>query len=94
MDPEAVRTLFDDLRDEGRAEGEAKGKAEGKAEGKAKGMADLLLRLLNRRRIKITAAQKREILACRDPKLLNRWFDAAIGARSAREVFGSQASRA
>jgi hypothetical protein len=67
--------LAEELRDEGRAEGRAEGKAEA------------ILRLLDRRGIEVSSQERERIAACDDLDLLDLWFDRAIAARSAREVF-------
>ena len=66
------------------AQGEAKGKAEGKAEGKAQSV----LRVLERRRIAVTAEQRARILGCSDIDALERWLDAAVVASGVEELFG------
>jgi hypothetical protein len=65
--------------DEAYEEGEAKGKAEGKAEA--------VLRLLDVRGVTLTDEQRHRVTACADPAQLDRWFDRAITAATAAEVF-------
>jgi hypothetical protein len=55
----AMVSIFTEYIERGKAEGLAKGKAEGKAEGLAKGKADLILHLCEKRRLTLTAAQRR-----------------------------------
>lgn len=73
------KTFIERIHDEGIAEGEAKGKAEGKAEA--------VLRLLDARGLAPTDAQRRQVTACTDPAQLDLWFDRAIAATTATEVF-------
>ena len=68
----------------GRAEGEAQGVAQGLAQGRS---ADIL-RLLERRDVRLTKAQRERIATCTDLALLETWFDRAITATKAAEVFG------
>ena len=64
------------------------GKTEGKTEGKAEGKAEALLRVLDRRGLFASAAQRRRVLGCSDLQQLDVWLDRAITATSADEVFG------
>jgi len=68
------------------SEAEAKGEAKGKAEGEAK----LVLRALSRRGLALTAQQEKLVRACLDTAQLERWFDRALTAGTADEVFVQQ----
>jgi hypothetical protein len=74
----------------GRAEGEVKGRAEGevkgRAEGKAEGLVEAILILLENRGIKISPAQRAQLLACRDLEVLSLWLRRAPTA-AAEELF-------
>jgi hypothetical protein len=59
----------------------------GKAEGKAEEAARLVLKLLSRRGIAITDAQRRQILECSDLAVLDRWQDLAFSVTSVEELF-------
>jgi hypothetical protein len=61
--------------------------AEGKVEGKAEGKAEAVLRVLSRRGLEVTDAQRASVLACADVGTLERWLDRAIVAQSADELF-------
>ncbi|MGW2637647.1 hypothetical protein [Streptomyces sp. NPDC001348] len=63
--------LAEELRDEGRAEGKA----------------EAILRLLDRRGIEVSDKERERIATCDDLDLLDLWFDRAISATSARQVF-------
>ncbi|MFE9096574.1 hypothetical protein [Streptomyces sp. NPDC007264] len=63
--------LSEEIRDEGRAEGRA---------------ADVL-RILERRGIPLSDADRDRVTSCKDLDTLARWFDRAITAASAAEVF-------
>jgi hypothetical protein len=56
-------------------------------EGKAEGTAEHILRILDVRGIALTAEQREQVTASTDPTQLDRWFDRAITATSAAEVF-------
>jgi hypothetical protein len=73
------KTFVERIHDEGIAEGEAKGKAEGKAEA--------VLKLLVARHLAPTPEQRQRVTACTDPAQMDLWFDRAITAGTAAEVF-------
>lgn len=73
------KTFVERIHDEGIAEGEAKGKAEGKAEA--------VLKLLVARHLAPSPEQRQQVAACTDPAQLDLWFDRAITASTAAEVF-------
>ncbi len=58
-----------------------------KQEGKLEGKREALLRLLERRGIVLTDEDRARIAACADAATLDRWFDLALGAKTATEVF-------
>jgi predicted transposase/invertase (TIGR01784 family) len=64
----------------------AEGKIEGKIEGELKAKRDAVLHLLMRAGIILTDDERARILVCADPATLDRWFDNALGAKSAAEV--------
>jgi hypothetical protein len=76
---EYEKTFIERIHDEGIAEGEAKGKAEGKAEA--------VLRLLDARGLAPSPEQRQRVSSTTDPARLDRWFDRAIAASTAAEVF-------
>jgi hypothetical protein len=57
------------------------------AEGEAKGEAKALLRLLAARGLAPSEAQRSLVASCTDPAQLDIWFDRAITAVTAAEVF-------
>ena len=60
---------------------------EGIAEGEAKGEAKALLMLLDKRMLTLSVAQRDRIRTCADAAQLDLWFDRAVTAGSAAEVF-------
>jgi hypothetical protein len=68
-------SVADELRDEGRALGIAQGKAE-----------DIAL-LLDRRGVELSDRDRERIMSCDDLDTLERWFERAITATSAADVF-------
>ena len=71
----------------GRAEGHKSGLAEGHKSGLAEGKRDALLRLLARRGLALTEDDRARVAACSDVATLDQWFDNALVARTATEVF-------
>ncbi|MGW5169580.1 hypothetical protein ACWEQ1_19500 [Streptomyces nodosus] len=67
--------LSEEIRDEGRTEGRTEGRASD------------VLRLLDRRGIALGEADRERVTSCKDLDTLTRWFDRAITASSAAEVF-------
>jgi hypothetical protein len=80
---EYQKTLVERIYDQGEAEGEAKGEAKGRAEGKA----EALLRLLDKRGLAVSDEQREQVGDCVETAQLDQWFDRAITASSAAEVF-------
>jgi hypothetical protein len=72
---EYKKTLVERIQDESRAEGKAEGKAES------------LIRVLDARGLVLTDEQRQWVTASTDLEQLNRWFDRALSAATAAEVF-------
>jgi pyrroloquinoline quinone (PQQ) biosynthesis protein C len=72
---EYEKTLAERIHDQGMAEGEAKGEAKA------------LLRLLFARGLAPSEAQRNQVTTCTDSAQLDLWFDRAITAATAAEVF-------
>jgi hypothetical protein len=80
---EYEKTFVERIHDQGIAEGEARGEAKGKAEGKA----EAVLRLLDARGLAPSKEQRQRVASSTDPAQLDLWFDRAITASTAAEVF-------
>jgi hypothetical protein len=78
----------------GVAKGKVEGRAEGKVEGRAEGKAEALLKILVRRGLTPTAAQRRRILECTELAMLERWLDGSLSAKSLEELFASRSAAA
>ena len=72
---EYEKTFIERIHDEGIAEGEARGKGEA------------VLRLLDARGLAPSQEQRDRVTSSTDPSQLDLWFDRAVTARSAAEVF-------
>jgi hypothetical protein len=72
---EYEKTFVERIHDQGIAEGEAKGKAEA------------VLRLLDARGLALSEEQRKQVKSATDPVQLDLWFDRAITAATAAEVF-------
>jgi hypothetical protein len=60
---------------------------QGIAEGKAAGKAEAILKLLDARHLVPSGEQRQRVTSCTDALQLDRWFDRAITAGTAAEVF-------
>ena len=60
---------------------------QGIAEGKAEGKAESVLKLLDVRHLDPSQEQRQRVTSCADPAQLDLWFDRAITAGTAAEVF-------
>jgi hypothetical protein len=76
---EYEKTFVERIHDQGIAEGEAKGEVKGKAEA--------VLKLLDARHLVPSGEQRQWVTSCTDALQLDRWFDRAITAGTAAEVF-------
>jgi hypothetical protein len=74
---EYEKTFVERIYDEGIAEGEARGKAED------------VLKLLDARRLAPSEEQRQQVSSCTDIAQLDLWFDRAITAGTAAEVFAN-----
>jgi len=83
------RDFIDDLEDAAEARGLARGQARGEARGQARGEALSILRLMDARGLNLTEGQRKQVVDCADVTQLGLWFDRAIAATTADEVFGS-----
>ena len=72
---------------EGLVEGHKSGLVEGHKSGLAAGKRASLVRLLARRGITLTEEQQKKISLCDDQARLDQWFDNALTANTAAEVF-------
>ncbi len=72
---EYEKTFVEKIHDQGIAEGEAKGKAEA------------VLKLLDARHLAPSTEQRQQVASCTDAAQLDLWFDRAITAGTAAEVF-------
>jgi hypothetical protein len=72
---EYEKTFVERIHEQGIAEGEAKGKAEG------------VLKLLDARHLASSQEQRDQVMSCTDPAQLDLWFERAITAETAAEVF-------
>jgi hypothetical protein len=71
----------------GLAEGHKSGLAEGHKSGMLDGKREALIRLLTRLSIELSDEDRAQIAECNDAPTLDRWFDNALGAKTAADVF-------
>jgi hypothetical protein len=60
------------------------------AQGKAEGEARSVLRVLERRGLRVSPEQRERILACSDAAMLERWLDRAVTADTVEDVLDPQ----
>ncbi|MCH0541131.1 hypothetical protein I3F58_16450 [Streptomyces sp. MUM 203J] len=70
--------LVEEIRDEARAEARAESRAQD------------ILRLLERRGVTVPDSVRERVTGCEDPEAMVVWFDRAITATHAEEIFGEQ----
>jgi hypothetical protein len=89
MDLELLRTspIIRGWLDDHDRQVEAEARAEGRAEAKVEAKAEGVLRILGKRSVELTGEQRERIGSCTDPAQLDAWFDAALDATSADELF-------
>ena len=74
-------------RQEGREEGREEGRVEGREEGRAEGRAQDIERLLDKRGIAMTTADRKRIISCRESKTLDLWLDRVLTVSEISELF-------
>jgi hypothetical protein len=66
-----------------------KGLEQGLQQGAAKAKAEDVLKIIDARAIKVTAEQRDEVTSCTDIAQLDQWFDSALTAETAADIFKS-----
>jgi hypothetical protein len=75
--------LIESFKKEGRQEGLPEGLREGLVKAKA---ADVL-KIIDARGIEVTKEQRKEVADCTDLARLDRWFERALTAKTATDIF-------
>lgn len=75
------------LRDQGREQGLERGLEQGREEGLLLGKVSSLRRLLDAREVPLSEAEWETVRSCEDEELIDLWFDRALTATTAEEVF-------
>lgn len=70
-----------------RSRARSEGYAEGWAEGYAKGWARSVLRVLERRGLRVPRSVREQVMSCTDIAVLENWLDRAVVAISIDDVF-------
>jgi len=73
---------------QGLEQGVEQGLAEGRIAGRVAGEADAILRVLDARGLKVTAAQRERIDGCTDLKQLQEWITRAVTVAKVADIFG------
>jgi hypothetical protein len=58
-------------------------------QGEVKAKAEAVLKIVDSRAIDVTAEQRDQVSSCTDIAQLDEWFDSALAAESAAEIFKS-----
>jgi hypothetical protein len=82
-----VQAFINDWKELGRAEGRTKGLAEGESKGRAAEARLLLYKVLAARSFSVTSATRARIERETDTARLEAWLEAAVTARTVRDVF-------
>lgn len=72
---------------------ERKTLAKGKAEGMVKGKAEAVLAVLDARGLAVSAAQRKQVVACADGALLDAWLRGAVTTSSVKALLADGAPR-
>jgi hypothetical protein len=80
--------FIESFKAEGRAEGKAEGRAEGRAEGSAEALVSVIMKTLAARGIRLDEQRTEQVESCSDLNQLNTWFEAALTAKTADDIFG------
>ncbi len=70
---------------------EARGEVKGRHEGQAEGKAEAVLAVLDARGLRITAAQRKQVLACTDGAVLDAWVRSAVTTPSVKALLSGGA---
>ena len=73
----------------GMQQGLQKGMQQGLQQGEAKGKSEDVLKIIDSRAINVTAAQREQVTSCTDIAQLDEWFDSALTAETAADIFKS-----
>ena len=63
------------------------GLQEGRQEGLQESKAEYLLKIVDSRRITVTEQERQQVTSCTDLAQLDQWFDRAITASTAADIF-------
>jgi len=70
-------------------EGLQKGMQQGMQQGEIKAKSADVLKIIDSRAIKVTAEQREQVTSCTDIAQLDEWFDSALTAETAADIFKS-----
>jgi flagellar biosynthesis/type III secretory pathway protein FliH len=74
-------------RQEGIEKGLQKGLQAGLQKGRVKAKAEGVLKIIDARGVEVTKEQRKEVDDCTDLTQLDRWFDRALTAKTAADIF-------
>ena len=65
------------------------GLQKGMQQGEVKAKSEDVLKIIDSRAVKVTAEQREQVTSCTDIAQLDEWFDSALTAESAADIFKS-----
>ena len=74
-------------------EGLQEGLQKGMRQGEVKAKSEDVLKIIDSRAIEVTAEQREQVTSCTDIAQLDEWFDSALTADTAADIFKSQRKR-
>ena len=78
---------------EGLQKGMQQGLQQGLQQGEIKAKSEGVLKVIDSRAINLTAEQREQVTSCTDIAQLDEWFDSALTADTAADIFKSQRLR-
>lgn len=78
---------------QGLSKGLSKGRTEGRTEGRIEGKAEAVLAVLEGRGLRVTAAQRKQVLGCTDGEVLDAWLRAAGTAPDVKTLLSAGGQR-
>ena len=74
---------------QGLQQGLQDGMQQGMAQGEVKAKSEDVLKIIDSRAINVTAQQREQVTSCTDIAQLDQWFDSALTAETAADIFKS-----
>jgi predicted transposase YdaD len=79
--------FIEGLVQEGLQKGMQQGMQQGLQQGEVKAKSEAVLKIIDSRAINVTAEQREQVTTCTDIAQLDEWFDNALTAETAADIF-------